>query len=123
MNRNAESSITKVKPGGSELGVLLRHWRSARGKSQLDLSLDTGVAQRHISFIESGRSVPGRQTLAELADALDVPLRERNALLLAAGYAPVYSESAWNAAEMHGVTRALDRMLRQNEPFPAVVMD
>jgi len=109
-------------PAG-ELGVLLRHWRDVRGKSQLDLSLDTGVSQRHISFIESGRSVPSRQILMDLAQVLDIPLRDRNALLLAAGYAPLYSEGAWNAQEMQSVTNALGRILRQHEPFPAVVMD
>lgn len=94
-----------------------------RGKSQFDLSLDTGGSQRHISFIESGRSVPSREILMEIARALDIPLRDRNTLLLAAGYAPVYSESAWNAQEMKSVTTVLERMLRQHEPFPAVVMD
>jgi transcriptional regulator with XRE-family HTH domain len=106
-----------------ELGVLLRHWRDVRSKSQLDLSLDTGVSQRHISFIESGRSLPGRQTLMDIAQALDVPLRDRNTLLLAAGYAPIYADGAWDAKEMQSVTGALARMLRQHEPFPAVVMD
>jgi transcriptional regulator with XRE-family HTH domain len=112
-----------AKPAANELGVLLRHWRDLRGKSQFDLSLDTGVSQRHISFIESGRSIPGRQTLLEIAQALDIPLRDRNSLLLAAGYAPIYSDGAWNGAEMQSVTGALERMLRQHEPFPAVVMD
>jgi transcriptional regulator with XRE-family HTH domain len=112
-----------AKPAANELGVLLRHWRDLRGKSQFDLSLDTGVSQRHISFIESGRSIPGRQTLLEIAQALDIPLRDRNSLLLAAGYAPIYSDGAWNGAEMQSVTDALERMLRQHEPFPAVVMD
>jgi transcriptional regulator with XRE-family HTH domain len=102
---------------------MLRHWRDLRGSSQLELSGHSGVSQRHISFIESGRSSPGRQTLLDIAQALEVPLRDRNALLLAAGYAPVYSEAPWNAAEMQGVTRALERMLRQHEPFPAFVMD
>ncbi len=106
-----------------ELGPMLRHWRDLRGTSQLELSSHTGVSQRHISFIESGRSSPGRQTLMDIAQALDVPLRDRNSLLLAAGYAPLYSEAPWNAAEMQGVTGALERMLRQHEPFPAVVMD
>lgn len=107
----------------SELGVLLRRWRGARGKSQFDLSLDTGVSQRHISFIESGRSIPGRQTLMDIAQALDIPLRDRNALLLAAGYAPLYSEGAWNAVEMQSINNVLGRMLRQHEPYPAMVMD
>ncbi|MDE1179134.1 helix-turn-helix transcriptional regulator [Paraburkholderia sp.] len=102
---------------------MLRHWRDVRGRSQFDLSLDAGVSQRHISFIESGRSAPGRQTLMDLAQALDIPFRERNTLLLAAGYAPLYPDGAWDAQAIPGVTRALGRMLRQHEPFPAVVMD
>lgn len=110
-------------PASPELGAMLRHWRDLRGTSQLELSSHTGVSQRHISFIESGRSSPSRQTLMDIAQALDVPLRDRNSLLLAAGYAPVYSAAPWNAAEMQGVTRALERILRQHEPFPAVVMD
>jgi transcriptional regulator with XRE-family HTH domain len=107
----------------NDLGGLLRYWRDVRAVSQLDLSLDAGISQRQISFIESGRSVPGRDTLLTLAQALEVPLRERNALLLAAGYAPVYSDAPWNAQEMQSVVRALERVLRQHEPFPAVVMD
>ncbi|WP_322031072.1 helix-turn-helix transcriptional regulator [Paraburkholderia sp. J76] len=107
----------------NDLGSLLRYWRDARGVSQLDLSLDAGISQRQISFIESGRSVPGRDTLLALAQTLEVPLRERNALLLAAGYAPVYSEAPWNAQEMQHVVRALERVIRQHDPFPAIVMD
>ncbi len=105
------------------LGALLRHWRDLRGKSQLDVALEADVSQRHISFIESGRAVPGRQKLLGIAEALDVPFRERNTLLLAAGYAPIYSDSAWDAPEMHCITAGFNRMLRQHEPFPAVVMD
>jgi transcriptional regulator with XRE-family HTH domain len=116
------STQSASKPG-SELGALLRHWRDARRRSQFDLSIDTGVSQRHISFIESGRSAPGRQTLLDIAQALDIPLRDRNTLLLAAGFAPLYSEGGWNTQEMQGINRALERMLRQHEPFPAVVMD
>jgi len=106
-----------------ELGSFLRYWRQQRGKSQLDLSLDTGVSQRHISFVESGRSVPSRELLLTLAKTLDVPLREQNVLLLASGYAPVYLESAWDAPEMAVVTRVIDRMLRHHEPHPAIMMD
>src|SRR6267154_6174657 len=111
----------KVPP--SELGDLLRYWRDVRGVSQLDLSLEASVSQRQISFIESGRSVPGRHTILSLAQTLDVPLRERNALLLAAGYAPIYSEVAWNAQEMHSVNSALRRIFRQHDPFPDLVLD
>ena len=114
---------TTRAPRANELGVLLRHWRNLRGKSQLDLSLDSGVSQRHLSFVESGRSGPSREKLMAIAEALDIPLRERNTLLLAAGYAPLYADTAWDAPEMQSITKALDRMLRQHEPFPAVVMD
>ena len=117
------SRNTDFRPAGYQLGNLLRHWRTLRGKNQMDLSIETGISQRHISFIESGRSTPSRQTLLEIAQGLDVPLRERNALLLSAGFAPVYSEAAWNSAQMQSVTKALERILRQHEPFPALVMD
>jgi transcriptional regulator with XRE-family HTH domain len=117
------SRKTARGPAGNQLGGVLRHWRNVRGRNQLDLSIETGISQRHISFIESGRSTPSRQTLLEIAQVLDVPLRERNTLLLSAGYAPVYSEAAWNSAQMQSVTKALERILHQHEPFPALVMD
>jgi transcriptional regulator with XRE-family HTH domain len=112
-----------VMPQGGELGALLRRWRDLRGKSQFVLSLDTGVSQRHISFIEIGRSVPSRRMLIDIATALDIPLRDRNTLLLAGGYAPIYSDGAWDGPEMHSITKALERVLRQHEPFPALVLD
>jgi transcriptional regulator with XRE-family HTH domain len=112
-----------MEQNSDELRLMLRHWRDVRGTSQLELALDAGISQRHLSFIESGRSAPSRQTLASIAQSLDVPLRERNALFLAAGYAPVYSETPWNATEMQSITRALNRMLCQHDPFPAIVMD
>jgi transcriptional regulator with XRE-family HTH domain len=104
-------------------GVLLRQWRDIRGKTQLGLSFDAGVSQKHISFVESGRSIPSRQTLLDLAQALDVPLRERNEMLTAAGYAPVYAASALDAPAMNSINKALQRMMRQHEPFPALVLD
>jgi transcriptional regulator with XRE-family HTH domain len=113
----------ETQAAGGELGRLLRHWRDLRGKSQIELSLDTEISQRHLSFIESGRSAPSRQSLATIAQALEVPLRERNQLFLAAGFAPVYVDEAWNADEMAAVNRALARVLQQHEPFPAIVMD
>lgn len=106
-----------------ELGRILKAWRGLRGVSQIELSLDTGVSQRHLSFIESGRSVPSRQTLMIVADGLDMPFRERNQLLLAAGYAPLYGDESWDAASFAVVRHALERMLTQHEPFPAMVMD
>jgi transcriptional regulator with XRE-family HTH domain len=106
-----------------QLGELLRHWRQERGKSQLDLSLDTGISQRHLSFVESGRSAPSRDFLSIVSDALNIPLRERNVLLLASGYAPQYGEQSMDAEQMAIVTRAIDRMLQQHEPHPALVLD
>ena len=109
--------------GAGDLGAILRHWRAARGMSQLDVSLDAGVSQRHLSFVESGRSRASRRLLITVADVLNVPLRERNALLLAGGFAPSYPEGDWTQTEMAGVNAALARVLRQHDPFPAVVMD
>jgi transcriptional regulator with XRE-family HTH domain len=106
-----------------QLGELLRYWRQERGKSQLDLSMDTGISQRHVSFVESGRSTPSRDFLSIVSDALNIPFRERNVLLLASGYAPQYGEQSVDAEPMAIVTRAIDRMLRQHEPHPALVLD
>ena len=114
---------TQTMADRPQAATLLRQWRERRGKSQLELSLDAGVSQRHISFIEIGRSQPSRQMLIDIAAALDMPLRDRNTLLLAGGYAPIYADGAWDGPEMHAITRALERMLRQHEPFPALVMD
>jgi len=85
--------------------------------------MDSGISQRQISFIESGRSVPSRSTLIGIAQVLEIPLRERNSLLLAAGYAPVYSDTAWNSDEMKIIGKALRRMIAQHEPYPALVLD
>src|ERR1700751_3225005 len=119
MKATTSDSKTAFNPAG----VLLRQWRDVRGKNKLDMSFDAGVSQKHISFVESGRSTPSRQMLLDLAQALDVPLRERNELLMAAGYAPLYSNHALDAPVMNSISRALQRMLRQHEPFPAMVMD
>jgi transcriptional regulator with XRE-family HTH domain len=107
----------------NDLGELLKQWRGLRGRSQLDISFDTGISQRQISFIEGGRSVPSRSTLMGIAQVLEIPLRERNTLLLAAGYAPLYLDAAWNSDEMKSITKALERMIAQHEPYPAIVMD
>src|SRR5262249_46336097 len=120
----SESRVSMDKlTNKSELGVLLKQWRGVRGRSQLDISVDTGISQKQISFIESGRSVPSRPTLMGIAQALEIPLRERNALLLTAGYAPMYSDAAWNSDEMKSINRALERIIAQHEPYPAMVMD
>ena len=114
---------TQYTPVIPQLGELLRYWRQERGKSQLDLSMDTGISQRHLSFVESGRSSPSRDFLSVVSDALNIPLRERNVLLLASGFAPQYREQSLEAGQMAVVTRAIDRMLQQHEPHPALVLD
>jgi transcriptional regulator with XRE-family HTH domain len=114
---------TQSAPAVPQPGSLLRYWRQERGKSQLDLSMDTGISQRHLSFVESGRSSPSRDFLAIVSDALNIPLRERNVLLLASGFAPQYGEQSLDAGQMAVVTRAIDRMLQQHEPHPALVLD
>jgi transcriptional regulator with XRE-family HTH domain len=107
----------------SPVGTLLQHWRRERRMSQLALSSEAGVTPRHVSFVESGRANPSREMVLTLARALDVPLRERNQMLLAAGYAPLYRETGLDAEALAQVRAALDRMLAHHEPFPAVVMD
>jgi transcriptional regulator with XRE-family HTH domain len=105
------------------VGELLQHWRRERRMSQLVLSSEAGVTSRHVSFIESGRANPSREMVLTLARALDVPLRERNQMLLAAGYAPLYRETGLDAESMSRIRSALERVLSHHEPFPAVVMD
>lgn len=107
----------------SRVGDLLREWRRRRRMSQLDLSLEAGISSRHLSFVETGRSRPSRGLLLHLADQLDVPLRERNALLLAAGFAPLYPEHSLDADALGPVRDAIDEVLAGHEPFPAVVVD
>jgi transcriptional regulator with XRE-family HTH domain len=107
----------------SPVGGLLRHWRRARGLSQLGLALDAATTARHLSFVETGRSQPSREMVLRLTRALDVPLRERNRLLLAAGYAPLYRETGLADEGSAQVRAALERMLGAHEPYPAVVMD
>jgi transcriptional regulator with XRE-family HTH domain len=105
------------------IGVLLREWRSTRHLSQLSLALDSGVSARHISFIETGRSQPSREMVLRLAEAMDIPLRERNVLLVAAGYAACFPESPLEAGPLQRVRRAVELMLDQQEPYPAFVID
>jgi len=105
------------------VGPLLRRWRNARRMSQLDLALTAGVSARHVSFLETGRSRPSRDMLLALAGVLDVPLRDRNAMLQAAGFAAAYRETALNDPAMADIRQALELILRQHEPFGAVAMD
>jgi transcriptional regulator with XRE-family HTH domain len=107
----------------NEVGVLLRDWRRRRHLSQLDLALEAGVSTRHLSFVETGRSRPSPQMVLHLAEQLDVPLRDRNHMLLAAGYAPAYNERPLDAPELEPVRAALDLVLAGHEPYPALVVD
>lgn len=107
----------------SDIGSLLRQWRGRRGLSQLALSDRSGVSTRYLSTVETGRATPSRQLVLHLADHLAVPLRERNALLLAAGYAPVYRARGLDDAEMAAARAALQRVLDAHLPYPAVVID
>lgn len=117
------STATSTAGAQPAVGEILRSWRSRRRRSQLDLALDVGVSTRHLSCIETGRARPSPAMLDALAGALDVPLRERNHLLLAAGYAPRYAERGLDDAGMLQVRRALERLLRAHEPNPGLVLD
>lgn len=115
----ATSGATAATPAGA----LLRQWRERRRLSQLELSLQANVSARHLSFVETGRSAPSRDMLLQLTDRLEVPLRERNRLLLAAGYAPVYSESPFDAPALESIRAAIRQILAGHEPYPALVVD
>jgi transcriptional regulator with XRE-family HTH domain len=112
--------MTTTRPG---VGALLKEWRRRRHMSQLDLSLEADVSARHLSFIETGRSRPSAEMVLHLAEQLDVPLRDRNQLLLAAGYAPAYGQRSLDAPELEPVRTALQRVLEGHAPNPALVID
>ena len=120
MSISAEAAVASVP---SSFGGLLREWRRARGASQLALALLCGLSQKHLSFLESGRSRPSRGMVLNLASALGVPLRQQNAMLLAAGFAPMYKERSLQSPEMGPIDRAFTYVLQQQEPFPAIVVD
>ncbi|MFD9462691.1 helix-turn-helix domain-containing protein [Streptomyces sp. NPDC060027] len=110
-------------PAGKGLGPLLRGWREQRRVSQLELALRAGSSARHISFIETGRSRPSEEMVLRLAEHLDVPVRERNALLLAAGYAPHYPETPLDDPSMEALREGMERLIQGYEPCPALVVD
>ena len=116
------ATVSSISPV-STLGRLLRQWRQVRALSQLELALATGISSKHLSFVETGRAQPGRDVVLRLASALDLPLRDRNAALMAAGYAPLYGQNRLDSPEMAPVARAVEYMLRQQEPYPVVVAD
>ncbi|MFJ9556303.1 helix-turn-helix domain-containing protein [Nocardiopsis sp. NPDC101807] len=110
-------------PGAQPIGALLRGWRQRRRISQLDLSIEADVSTRHLSFVETGRSRPSRDMVLLLSEALEVPLRERNRLLLAAGFAPVFPEAAPDGPGLEPLRGALRAVLAGHDPYPAVVVD
>jgi transcriptional regulator with XRE-family HTH domain len=105
----------------SAIGDLLREWRAARRVSQLDLALAADVSPRHLSYVETGKAQPSRELIDRLAEALQVSMRDRNALLMSAGYAPGYHETAIAAPKMAAARRAIELILKQQEPYPAIV--
>ncbi|HKA26610.1 MAG TPA: helix-turn-helix transcriptional regulator [Gaiellaceae bacterium] len=112
-----------LRVGAPSAGALLREWRQRRNLSQLELALRSAISARHLSFIETGRAQPSREMILHLAERLDVPLRDRNRLLLAAGFAPVFGERSLEESDMAPVREALERFLAAHEPYPAVVVD
>jgi transcriptional regulator with XRE-family HTH domain len=113
----------RVNPRKNTFGLLLRRWRKARGISQLNLALDAGLSARHLSFIETGRARPGRDMVLRLGEALGLPLRERNELLIGAGLAAVFPASSLHGVPLAQARKALAFMLRQQEPYPALVVN
>jgi transcriptional regulator with XRE-family HTH domain len=105
------------------VGGLLKRWRQKRRFSQLDLASEAGISTRHLSFVETGRAAPSREMVLHLAEQLEIPLRERNGLLLAAGFAPLYPERHLEAPEMSAVRGAVQAVLDAHEPFPALAVD
>src|ERR1022692_2105485 len=118
MRHSMESAIASPR-----VGPLLREGRERRSRTELDLALDAGVSARHLSFVETGRSNPSAEMVLLLAERLEVPFREANNLLLAAGYAPAFPERSLQEPEMAPVREALDVILTGHEPYPAVVVD
>lgn len=119
----ATTRMNAKHPSGRTFGALLRHWRQLRGRSQLDLALGAGISARHLSFLETGRAAPSREMVSLLADVLNIPLRESNALLESAGFARIYTEMSLSDAEARVAREAVGLVLENQEPFPAVVMD
>ena len=105
------------------VGELLRQWRQRRRLSQLELANQAEISSRHLSFVETGRSAPSREMVLHLAERLEVPLRERNLLLLAAGFAPVYAQTAWDAPQLEAVRAAVRQVLTAHDPSPALAVD
>jgi transcriptional regulator with XRE-family HTH domain len=121
--RALESPAVALLQSQPEVGSLLRQWRERRRVTQLELALDAGISARHLSFVETGRSKPGREMLLRVLEQLKVPFREQNRLLLAAGHAPAYPERSLKDPDLAPVREALDTILSGHEPYPAVAVD
>ncbi|HXC49460.1 MAG TPA: helix-turn-helix transcriptional regulator [Candidatus Limnocylindrales bacterium] len=111
--------ITEAQP----VGTMLRQWRQRRSRSQLDLACEAEISTKHLSFLETGRAQPSREMLLHLAELLDVPLRERNSLLLSAGFAPTFRERSLDDPALSSARRAVDLVLQGHEPYPAIAVD
>lgn len=111
------------RPAPQPFGEHLRHWRQHRRLSQLDLALHAAISTRHLSFVETGRSVPSREMVLRLSERLDIPLRERNTLLVAAGYAPMYRERGLDDPALSPARQAVELILKSHEPYPAIAID
>ena len=116
-------AILSTASAQASIGPALRGWRERRRLSQLELALDAGISSRHLSFVETGRSKPGRELLIRILEQLDVPFREQNRLLLASGHAPAFPERPFEDPDLLPVREALDQVLTGHEPYPAVVVD
>lgn len=122
--RRALRYRARMNPSASlPVGVLLREWRQRRRLSQLDLAGDAEVSTRHLSYVETGRALPSREMVLRLADRLEVPLRERNRLLTAAGYAPMFAERRLDDPVLSSARQAIDLVLKGHEPYPALAVD
>src|SRR5215468_8121847 len=122
MNRNVSAVQTeRAKP--IHIGEHLREWRQRRHLSQLDLAVDADISARHLSFVETGRAAPSRDMVLKLAERLDVPLRERNVLLVAAGFAPAFPQRALDDPALKAARAAIELVLRAHEPNPALAYD
>ncbi len=120
---SGEDMKQRAKPRRSPFGQLLRRWRQSRGISQLGLALDAGLSARHLSFIETGRARPSRDMVLRLGEALDLSLRDRNELLIGAGFAAVFPASSLHSVPLAQARKALTFMLTQQEPYPAIVVN
>jgi transcriptional regulator with XRE-family HTH domain len=117
------ATVAAARAAPRPFGDYLRHWRRHRRLSQLDLAQEADISTRHLSFVETGRSLPSREMVLRLAERLDVPLRERNQLLVAAGYAPMYRERSLDDPALAAARQAVELILKSHEPYPALAVD